>query len=305
MFNKKDGLAGGWGPCCQAVARIDRDPRDYFLGLPDAPPVMPRDILLFSRQAPFDYGHGSEHHRFLLIVALKGEGDVLLDDQVAHLRPGAAMVVTPHQFHHYARFKGSQLLWLFMTFELDDMTALDSLRGRVLKMTPLQVTSVRYLADRYAALGGRRESDPRITLLAALLLQEFLGDVPRGEAVPLADISSSRRLMQEVARYVHGHVATPIRIRHVARAVGLSESHLRARFNELAGIGLGAYIRRLRLHRARKMVRGSALRLKEIAEQCGYDSIYSFSRTFRHETGMSPSLYRRQHSAAGRKLFKD
>ncbi|MEI6167902.1 MAG: AraC family transcriptional regulator [bacterium] len=289
MFNKTD----DWNACCKAAKRITQHPRDYFQGLPDTPLILPKNLLLFTRQKAFSQGQGSAHHRFLLILCLQGDGSVIVDDHVARLTPGSALLVTPLQFHHYARFTGGPLLWLFLSFELDEVEALSALRGRVLELTPLQVTCLKQLAGTYTDLGEKRMANPEITLLAALILGEFHGTSAPGSPAKPAPSKNTRGLIQEVARQVHLHVGEAIQIADVARAVGLSESHLRARFQAAAGLGLGAYIRRLRLHRARTMMLATELRLKEIAERCGYDSIYTFSRAFHREMGMSPSRYRK------------
>ena len=292
MFNKNDYHSRDWTLLCKVAGSIECQPVDYFLGLPDAPLIIPRNLLIFSRQEVFGQGRGSEHHRFLLIVGIQGEGSVIVDEKVVRMRPGCATVVTPHQFHHYARFTGGKLLWLFFSFELENVDELNALRGKVMELTPLQQSCVRQLVERYVALKGRRVASPEITLLMALFLEEMrkrsgLGKEPKS-------VLTASHLVQDVARYVHHHVTQAIRIPDVARVVGLSESHLRARFQALAGIGLGAYIRRLRLHRARTLMLSTDLRLKEISEKCGYDSIYSFSRSFRQEMGTSPSVYRQK-----------
>lgn len=293
MFNKTDDSGREQAACCAAASAVKQDVPDYFCGLPDPPLVVPKNILLFSRKKSF--GHRVlHHHRFLLITCLRGKGSVIVDSRLAHLNPGCALLVTPYQFHHYGRFTNPEMLWLFLTFELDNEEEFNFLRGRVLKMSPMQMTYLRQLAERYTELNGKRTASPEITLLAALLLEEFRITAASGrKAVPLTKESGvSRRLVQDVARYVNSHAAETIRIPDVARALGYSESHLRARFRALADIGLGAYIRRLRLHRARTIMLTSGLRLQEIAERCGYDSIYTFSRAFRKEMGTSPSRYR-------------
>lgn len=289
MFNKTDCSSPEWLACCKAAGAIACHPRDYFTGLPDPDLVIPRNILLFSRREAMDLDRGTAHHRFLLIINLEGEGSVMVDDAVARLKPGTALLVTPFQFHHYARFSGKRLHWLFLTFEVDDVEAFAALRGQVLALFPLQVACLRQMVERYVTLEGSGAASPEITLLAAVLLEEFRRRVSRvTQEEPV-----SRRLIQDVALYVHRQATRPIRIPDVAREMGLSESHLRARFRALAGIGLGAYIQRSRLHRAGAMLLASEFRVKEIAERCGYDSIYSFSRAFRRAMGVSPCAYRK------------
>ncbi|MEI8138231.1 MAG: AraC family transcriptional regulator [bacterium] len=297
IFNNTDYGLNDWNAFCKVAEAIKPHPRNYFIGLPDCPVALPKNILLFSRQKAFDHGQGTAHHRFLLIFCLQGEGSVIVDDEVSRLQPGYVLLVTPLQFHHYARFNEGKLLWLFLSFELDAVDEFSALQGRAVEMTHLQITCLRQLARRYAALDEEQAPSSELTLLAALLLQEFRITATPSQNSNFTTSQSpppSRGLIQDVASYVHSHVTDAIQIPEVARAVGYSESHLRARFQALAGIGLGTYIRQLRLHRARTMMLVTELRLKEIAERCGYESIYTFSRTFRKEMGVSPSRYRQQ-----------
>lgn len=61
-----------------------------------------------------------------------------------------------------------------------------------------------------------------------------------------------------------------------------------------------AYIRDARMHRARLLLTRTNLRLVDIALRCGGSDPSVFTRTFRRETGMTPTEYRRQtHDALG------
>jgi transcriptional regulator GlxA family with amidase domain len=57
-------------------------------------------------------------------------------------------------------------------------------------------------------------------------------------------------------------------------------------------VSIGRHLRRLRLERACGLLRLGPQRVSEIAEQCGFSSIYSFSRAFRTTYGVSPLVYR-------------
>ena len=295
MINKTDDQNDTLEACCVTAKLIERFPEDYYRGLPDPILTLPKNILLFHRQTVFaqetDAIH--HHHRFLLIVCLQENGTVMVDDHVARLQPGFALLITPYQFHHYTRFIKQDLLWIFISFDLDNSEEFSFLRGKALKLSPQQINHLNQIITCYAALDKKRFPSSKTVLLLALLLEEFRAIFKERKSSP--DLAPSSHLIHDVTRYVNHHVAEAIQISDVAKAIGFSESYLRAQFHALAGIGLGSYIRRLRFHRARTMILTTDFLLKEIAEQCGYASIYTFSRAFSREMGMSPSRYRSQN----------
>jgi transcriptional regulator GlxA family with amidase domain len=84
----------------------------------------------------------------------------------------------------------------------------------------------------------------------------------------------------------------PLSVKEIARSLGISASHLRARFRASCGVSLGRHLRRLRLEKACGLLRLSQRRVTEIAELCSFTSIYSFSRAFHTAYGVSPMAYR-------------
>lgn len=295
MFNQNDALLANWKECCDTARSARLQPVNYFVGLPEPTLTIPKNVLLFKRSAAMTREAGTAHHRFLWIMCLEGEGSVIVDDAMHRLRPGLSLLVTPFQFHHYADFSDTALLWLFLSFELNDLDELENLRGRLLELSAFQVECIRRLVMRFSSLEGRPVASSEITLLVAMLLEELRSQTTTKSGAE----TDSRELMQAVAGYVHRYASSPIKIRDVAQGVGISESHLRARFRSLAGIGLGNYIQNFRIHLAKVLLRSSDLRLAAIAKRCGYDSIHAFSRAFRREAGESPSSYRKSASNGG------
>ncbi|MES2827455.1 MAG: AraC family transcriptional regulator [Bacteroidota bacterium] len=69
-------------------------------------------------------------------------------------------------------------------------------------------------------------------------------------------------------------------------------SWFRKRFKSYAGLSPGQYYLQLKIERAKELLTGSNMRIKEISVELNFDTSFYFSRIFREKTGYSPSDYR-------------
>ena len=90
------------------------------------------------------------------------------------------------------------------------------------------------------------------------------------------------------------HLQSSVTLSELSQQLGVSQSHMRALFRAETGISLGQHLRRLRLQKAMGLLVQSELSITQIAEQCGFDSIFSFSRSFRRFSGMMAKEYRKR-----------
>ena len=68
------------------------------------------------------------------------------------------------------------------------------------------------------------------------------------------------------------------------------------RFRSILGRSILEEIRRIRLETAQiLLMRTPTLGMDAIASRCGYGSLSAFSTFFRHETGLSPSVWRKKN----------
>lgn len=81
-------------------------------------------------------------------------------------------------------------------------------------------------------------------------------------------------------------------IEALARSVNLSSSRLRHLFKDETGLTPAQYLKRLRLERARELIDGSFLRLKEVMPQVGISDESHFVKDFKKEHGLPPIKYR-------------
>jgi AraC family transcriptional regulator of arabinose operon/AraC family L-rhamnose operon transcriptional activator RhaR len=92
---------------------------------------------------------------------------------------------------------------------------------------------------------------------------------------------------------VNQHLQESFSIKDLAAHAQVSPSHLRRLFREDTGVSLGDYMARHRLNAAKRLLLETTQKIETVAVNCGYDSIYSFSRFFKTQTGLSPSAFRK------------
>jgi transcriptional regulator GlxA family with amidase domain len=97
-----------------------------------------------------------------------------------------------------------------------------------------------------------------------------------------------RRAMDHCAR----HAERPLPVAELARAAGYSQYHFVRRFTAHVGMPPSAYVREVRLCRARHLLQVTQSSVKEIADGCGFASVSHFSRSFRRRFGMPPGEIR-------------
>ena len=251
---------------------------------------LPDNIVCFQRCSASELNKPSRgralHHRCVLIFALRTAVTVRLDDRALRVQPGEGLLVLPFQFHHYVEPEAEDLCWVFVTFDLGDVERLEALRFSPFKLTPKVKTLATELVAAYLQEGSASD-------LPALLLALLLARVCRQEPAPQAAHASAIApgMVMQVNQLVHRN-AQPLGIKEIASALGISQSHLRARFRASCGVSLGKHLRRLRLEKACGLLRLTPNRVSEIAELCGFNSIYHFSRAFHAAYGVSPMAYR-------------
>jgi AraC-like DNA-binding protein len=98
----------------------------------------------------------------------------------------------------------------------------------------------------------------------------------------------------QIKKYVMENLEGDLAMPALSKAMGVSESYLRAVFRDGAGVSLGNFVRSVRLVRATYLLEQGELDLGVIAERTGFGSLTSFTRAFRRMYEMTPSSYRKR-----------
>ncbi len=97
--------------------------------------------------------------------------------------------------------------------------------------------------------------------------------------------------------HIEENLANPeFDISTLSKISNASEVYLRKLFNRTFKVSPKQYLTDLRLAKAKQLLKNSSTSVTKIAEDCGYSSIYHFSRAFKSATGYTPTEYRAQQS---------
>jgi AraC family transcriptional regulator len=92
--------------------------------------------------------------------------------------------------------------------------------------------------------------------------------------------------------YIVVHLHEPQCLRDISRAAMLSPFHFHRVFQALMGATPAEFVKRLRLEKALGlMARSRAMSLTSIALACGFSSSSDFSRSFKQQFGVPPSVF--------------
>lgn len=229
-------------------------------------------------------------HRLILVLA--GSLTYTVDERRRRLGAGDWLWVPAWSRRKWVSARdGCELSWC--EFTTDPVTVPPG--GHRVRPAPAAV------AGRLAAMGelwARRDgwSDSLLEAEAKWLAAAFWRRAGDGSAVekPGARHPEVRRAVA----WLEAHHTEPDALERCYRGLALSPNHFRLLFRRQTGETVQAMLARLRLRRARYLATETALSVKEIAAECGYDDPLYFSQHYRRFWGRPPSADRGGATAA-------
>ena len=95
-------------------------------------------------------------------------------------------------------------------------------------------------------------------------------------------------------QFIRRHACEGIHVEDVLRVVSLGRRTLESRFRKLLGRTPHEEIVRIQTQRVKELLTATDLPLREIAQRAGFNHVEYLSRAFKKQTGVPPSVYRKQ-----------
>jgi AraC-like DNA-binding protein len=97
--------------------------------------------------------------------------------------------------------------------------------------------------------------------------------------------------------HIHAHLAEPMTLESVAKAVGVSPFHFCKIFKSATGLTFTDFVSHARVEKAKRLLMKPTSRITDVAYDVGFQSLSHFNRSFRRIVSESPSEFRSRMKA--------
>ena len=106
------------------------------------------------------------------------------------------------------------------------------------------------------------------------------------------ELSGTReKRLLEITEYMEFHICEQLSLDQLCEHFSLSRSSIQKLFQKEKGCGPMEFFNRMKIQRAKDMIRDGRKNLTEIAGFLSYSSLPYFSKQFKKATGMAPMEY--------------
>ena len=104
-----------------------------------------------------------------------------------------------------------------------------------------------------------------------------------------------RHIVQDAKNFIHDNYANPqLSVSLIADSLLISADHLSKIFNKLNEVKLLEYITQFRIMKAKEILTDTSSCIEDVALAVGFSSSQYFCRSFKNETGLTPTQYRKR-----------
>ncbi|MCR8660591.1 helix-turn-helix transcriptional regulator [Paenibacillus endoradicis] len=236
------------------------------------------------------------HDEYELYYLFTGERDYFIRDRTYRVKQGSFVFIDKDELHRTIDTGVPDHERLVINFDDSFLSNFPfQTQSGVITLPPqVQYKGENILQD--LLLEAKGNANGRDIMLESLLRQLLLlvfrsqREQPEVEVQP----SSVHQTMFEIATYVGTHYNAVLRLHDVAAQFFVSPYYLSRKFKQCTGFGFAEYVQLVRVREAQRLLRETNLKMLEIAEQIGMESLANFYKLFKQTNGCSPLQYRKR-----------
>ncbi|MDQ0297932.1 ABC-type Fe3+-hydroxamate transport system substrate-binding protein [Salibacterium salarium] len=235
---------------------------------------------------------------YILLVMVSGEGNLTMASKDYRLRPHTVYVCHPGETlgaESYSKHALEMYLFRFALFcDTDDLhregacVKKQHLSMREREIPLYFIEQLKILCESVYRLWQSNDKLERFR--CQLQFQECIFQILKNR-YPFAENEQSQPSLETVKDYIDCHYDESLTIEQLARMVDISPKYFVDLFKKTYGISTMDYLTEVRINQAKNMMIRSNKKLRDIAYQVGFNDEFYFSRKFKKEVSMTPTVY--------------
>ncbi|MFK7692229.1 helix-turn-helix domain-containing protein [Paenibacillus sp. HJGM_3] len=266
----------------------------------------------------FEFGkdfvfNGEKHDFWEFLYVDKGEIEYVADEERYTLKQGSIIFHKPNEFHRFSAFHGTAPSVIVMTFDCRSK-AMKQFENQVIVLNDEERNWLALIVEEGmqaftfpftyplkrrpdAPIGSEQlvQSYLNVFLIRLLRRSEFrplrLNHAP--DLSSAAKEKSSQKLVRNVLHYMEARIRESISLNELSEALHIAKTRLKDEFKKETGHTIMETFMRIKIERARMLIREDNSNFTEISRHLGFSSVHYFSKVFKRETGSTPTEYAR------------
>jgi len=259
------------------------------------PPVQACNAGLFISR-----GNGRHPDRVMdsheLIFVRSGTLGMFEEQRRFTLNAGQALLLRPGCRHGGTASYPPDLSFYWIHFRLRAIPQAMRPVHRLILRSPLTVSRPDRLTELFRQFLDDQETGRLTPATADLMMTLLLSEAASTQPAPATDAKTAATLASRADLFIRLHFSTPLSTAAIAAVLRCNPDYLGRVFQHAYGRTLTDAIHAYRHRQARLMLLDGALRIKEIAQSCGFHDPGYFRRRFHRLEGLAPAAFRRLYA---------
>jgi len=253
---------------------------------------------------------GEAHDFWEMVYVDKGAVEIRADDKTQVLNQGEILFHKPHEFHAIRAFRSNPDFFVISfvcrspamkLFEGYRAALSQSLRPFVssiiaearnsFHIPKNDVTLLKLRRRSQAKVGGEQLIKTYLEQLLILLARAVL-EQQENSVSPVRE-SMETQLISTIKTYIRDNLGKKITMEELAGVTGYSTSYISRVFRQQCGTTIGRYITSKKISYAKELIRNHTYNFAQISDMLAFDTPQYFASTFKKETDMTPSEFKR------------
>lgn len=251
-------------------------------------------MTVFRKEYGKDYYYKGESHDFWeFIFVLRGGVSIAVDSHVYELQKNQMVFLKPLQFHNMSARNGENPEILIMSFRICHPVDMEKQMVTVDEKTRSQLLDLYEKAkeifefDEINVKRIKKGYEWKAQIFCKSLEMWILSRMEEKHAVEKPILTVCALNYSKIVDVLKNNIDQNLRIKDIARLVGMSESNVKRTFSMFANQGVMNYHQQLKIIEAQNLLkRGMAV--GEVGRRLGYLEQNYFSIVFKKATGYSP-----------------